>query len=178
MKQFLKATFVEIVKLLFIYAFSGGLYLLVETLYRGRTYLEMFYLAGFLGILAMLANNFMSYDLDYIVQCLIMTAVGTLGEGTTGVLFNSDHHIWDYRGLWGTFFYDQCNIMFVGVWFVLFFLMVPVLDFIEWDIFDYMPDTPPYYMIFGHKISPFENHKPKYLVQLMEERKREKENKK
>ena len=68
MKQFLKAAGTEIVKLLFIYAFSGGLYLLIETLYRGRTYLEMFYLAGFIGILGMLANNFMSYDFDYIIQ--------------------------------------------------------------------------------------------------------------
>ncbi len=149
------------------------MYLLIETLYRGYTFLEMYYLAGFLGILAMLANNFMTYDLDYIIQCLIMTAVGTLGEGTVGVLFNSDHHIWDYRGLPGTFFYDQCNILFVGAWFVLFFILVPILDFIEWDIFDYMPDTPPYYMIFGHKISPFENHKKKYIKQLLEERARE-----
>ena len=169
MKQFLKSAFTEIIKLLFIYAFSGGLYLLIETLYRGRTYLEMFYLAGFLGILAMLANNFMSYNLDYIIQCLIMTIIGTLGEGTTGILFNSDFHIWDYCGLWGTFFCNQCNIMFVGVWFVLFFILIPVLDFVEWDIFDYMPDTPPYYMIFGHKISPFENHKRKYLTHILSE---------
>ena len=178
MKRILKATFVEIIKLLFIYAFSGGLYLLIETLYRGRTYLEMFYLAGFIGILGMLANNFMSYDFDYIIQCCIMTIVGTLGEGTTGILFNSDHHIWDYRGLPGTFFWTQCNIFFVFAWFVMFFLLVPVLDFIEWDIFDYMPDTPPYYMIFGHKISPFKNHKDKYLVYLLEERKQRNEKEK
>lgn len=174
MKRFLKTILVEILKLLLIYAFSGGTYLLIETLYRGYTYLEMYYLAGFLGILAMLANNFMSYDVDYCLQCLIMTGIGTLGEGTVGVLFNSDFHIWDYRGMWGTFFWNQCNILFVGIWFILFFVLIPVLDFIEWDIFDYMPDTPPYYMIFGHKISPFENHKKKELVRILEKRAKEK----
>jgi hypothetical protein len=159
MNKTIKAVINEIAKLLFVYALSGGLYLLIETLYRGYTYLEMYYLAGFLGIIGMLINDFFSYDLDYILQCLILTVIGTIGEGLTGIVFNTDFHIWDYRGLFGTFFYDQCNIFFVIVWFLLFFFIVPIIDFVEWDLFGYKPDTPPYYMIFGRKISPFENHK-------------------
>jgi hypothetical protein len=159
MNKTIKAVINEIAKLLFVYALSGGLYLLIETLYRGYTYLEMYYLAGFLGIIGRLINDFFSYDLDYILQCLILTVIGTIGEGLTGIVFNTDFHIWDYRGLFGTFFYDQCNIFFVIVWFLLFFFIVPIIDFVEWDFFGYKPDTPPYYMIFGRKISPFENHK-------------------
>lgn len=150
-KHYLK----ELAKMFFIYCFSGGVYLMIETLFRGYTFTEMYYLAGFLGIIAMMVNNFMSYDTDYLLQCTIMTAIGTLGEGLTGVFFNSDFHIWDYRGLPGTFFHDQCNVIFVVAWFGVIFIMIPVLDYIEWRIFKFLPDTPPYYMIFGKKVFQF-----------------------
>lgn len=37
-----------IAKLIFTYALCGGLYLLIELLWRQRTALSMFYLAGFI----------------------------------------------------------------------------------------------------------------------------------
>ena len=120
-----------------------------------NSFLEMYYLAGFLGVIAIFINNFMSYDTDYLLQCSIMTAIGTLGEGITGIIFNSDFHIWDYRGLPGTFFFDQCNVLFVIAWFIVIFIMIPILDYIEWRIFDFLPDTPPYYIIFGKKVFQF-----------------------
>ena len=155
MKNFVKHYLKELAKLFFIYCFSGGVYLMIETLYRGYTFLEMYYLAGFLGVIAIFVNNFMSYDTDYLLQCSIMTAIGTLGEGITGIIFNSDFHIWDYRGLPGTFFFDQCNVLFVIAWFIVIFIMIPILDYIEWKIFKFLPDTPPYYIIFGKKIFQF-----------------------
>lgn len=159
MTKFLKAVVTELAKLIFIFSFSGGLYLTIETLYRGYTFLEMFYLAGFLGVIGMLINDFLTYDVDYLIQCIIMTVIGTLGEGFVGLYCNQDYHIWDYRGLIGTFFDGQCNVFYIVAWFVLFFTLIPVMDFIEWDIFNYMPDTPPYYIIFGKKYSPFKNHR-------------------
>ena len=128
---------------------------MIETLFRGYTFLEMYYLAGFLGVLTMFVNNFMSYDTDYLLQCSIATVIGTAGEGITGIIFNSDFHIWDYRNLPGTFFYDQCNVIFCIAWFIVIFLSIPVIDYIEWRIFDFLPDTPPYYMIFGKKVFQF-----------------------
>ena len=129
---------------------------MIETLFRGYTFLEMYYLAGFLGILAVYVNNFLSYETDYLLQCTIMTCIGTIAEGITGVIINSDFHIWDYRSLPGTFFCDQCNIIFVFAWFLVFFLTIPVIDYIEWRIFYFLPDTPPYYKIFGKIVFQFE----------------------
>ena len=152
----LKPLIKELAKLWFIYCFSGGVYLMIETLFRGYTFLEMYYLAGFLGILAVYVNNFLSYETDYLLQCTIMTCIGTIAEGITGVIINSDFHIWDYRSLPGTFFCDQCNIIFVFAWFLVFFLTIPVIDYIEWRIFYFLPDTPPYYKIFGKIVFQFE----------------------
>ncbi len=157
MKDIFKKYLKELAKMFFIYCFSGGSYLMMETLYRGYSFMEMYYLAGLLGVIAIFVNNFMSYETDYILQCLIMTFIGTLGEGITGILFNSDFHIWDYRGLPGTFFFNQCNIIFVFAWFTVIFFMIPILDYIEWKIFKFLPDTPPYYKIFGKKVFQFKD---------------------
>ena len=159
MKKFLKVVFIEIFRLLMVYALSGGVYVLIETLYRGFSTIEMYYLTGFLGVLGMVMNNIFSYDTDYILQTTILTFIGTISEGICGLIVNKDHHIWDYRRLFGTFFYNQCNIYFVIIWFILFLFLIPILDFIEWDLFHYKPNTPPYYMVFGHKISPFNKYK-------------------
>ena len=130
---------------------------MMETLYRGYSFMEMYYLAGLLGVIAIFVNNFMSYETDYILQCSVMTVIGTLGEGITGVIFNSDFHICDYRGLPGTFFFNQCNVIFVFAWFTVIFFMIPILDYIEWKIFKFLPDTPPYYKIFGKKVFQFKD---------------------
>jgi hypothetical protein len=84
-----------------------------------------------------------------------MTAIGILAEGTCGLLYNYDYHIWDYRGLPGTFFWNQCNAIFAIAWFILFAIVIPLIDYIDWRVFHYKEDTPPYYKIFGKVIFQF-----------------------
>ena len=167
--EHLKQIVINILMLLFIYAFAGGAYLLIETFYRGYTFLEMFYLAGFLGIIAALINDeFYSYKTDYLIQTVTLTIIGTAAEWITGVLFNSEYHIWDYRGLWGSFFYGQCNVLFMIAWFGLFFILLPVIDYMEWRMFNYQPDNPPSYQIAGHVFFQFKSErKEKYYLWLM-----------
>lgn len=155
MKERLKPILMQAAKAVFIYSFTGGLYLLLETFYRGYSFLEMYYLAGILGVITIIANEFFSYEMDYLLQVLIMTTIGTLAEGCCGLLFNYDFHIWDYRGLPGTFFWGHCNVLFVFAWAILFALVIPLIDYIDWRIFHYMKDTPPYYKIFGKKVFQF-----------------------
>ena len=143
---------------IFTFCFTGGLYLLIETFFRGYTFLEMYYLAGIIGIIVHFLNDdtdIFSYETDFVFQLIVYTAIGTMFEGLCGYFYNYDYHIWDYRGLPGSFFFDQCNIFFVFAWFIVFFFIVPVLDYIGWRCFGYMKDTPPYYKIFGRKIFQF-----------------------
>ena len=155
-KKFFKRFSEIAAKCLFVYAFAGGVYLLIETFFRGYTFLEMYYLAGLLGLIMLAVNEYVfTYDTDYLIQVSSLTLVGTLAEGICGYLYNYDFHIWDYRGLPGTFFGGQCNILFVIAWLIIFSVMIPVLDYIDWRVFKYMENTPPYYKIFGHKIFQF-----------------------
>lgn len=139
-------------KLLFIYAFSGGLYLMIELLFRGYTFLEMYYLAGFLGLIAYFSNNILTYDFDFLLQCILLTIIGTFFEGVVGNLVNTDYHMWDYTTLPFSFWNDQCNLIFMFFWFLLFIITVPLLDYIGWKCWN---EEKPYYRIFGKLITPY-----------------------
>lgn len=144
-------------KLLFCFALCGGLYLLLETFWDGSTVLEMFYLAGSMSIPALLLNDIFTYETDFLLQCGICTLLATIGEGITGHICNMDYSIWDYRHLPLSFWDGQINLFFCIIWFILFFIFIPILDYIEWQLFEYQKDTVPYYKICQKKIFDWNN---------------------
>ena len=123
---------------------------MIETLYRGYSFIEMYYLAGFIGVFAYFLNNIFSYEMDFILQCLTCTVFGTFGEGLVGNLFNTDYHIWDYRNLPLSFWNDQINLIFIFAWFILFVIFIPLLDYIGWKCWN---EDKPYYKILNKKIN-------------------------
>ena len=151
MKKVLKA----IAKLIFTYALCGGLYLMIEMLWRNHTFLSMFWLAGFLGLFAMFFNNIFSYETDYIIQVLSVSIIATFFEGLFGNVYNMDYAIWDYRNLPLSFWNDQINLIFFLFWIIIVAIIIPILDYIDWKLFNYKPDTPPYYKVFGKIIYQF-----------------------
>ena len=151
MKKVLKA----IAKLIFTYALCGGLYLMIEMLWRNHTFLSMFWLAGFLGLFAMFFNNIFSYETDYIIQVLSVSIIATFFEGLFGNVYNMDYAIWDYRNLPLSFWNDQINLIFFLFWIIIVSIIIPILDYIDWKLFNYKPDTPPYYKVFGKIIYQF-----------------------
>ena len=137
-------------ELFLIYAFCGGLYLLIETIYRGHTFLGMYYLAGFIGIIAYFINNtIFSYKTDFTIQCSVMTVIATFLEGLYGNIFNMDYHVWDYRDLPLSFWNDQCNLIFCFFWMIIMIIGIPLLDYIEYKCFN---GEKPYYIVFGKRI--------------------------
>lgn len=153
MKQIVKL----IAKLIFTYAFCGGLYLLIELLWRRRSDLSMFLLSGFLGWFAMFFNNIFSYKVDYIIQVLSVSIIVTFFEGLFGNLYNMNYTIWDYRNLPLSFWNNQINLIFFLFWIIIVAIIIPILDYIDWKLFDYKPDTPPYYKVFGKIIFQFKH---------------------
>ena len=151
MKKVLKV----IAKLIFTYALCGGLYLMIEMLWRNHTFLSMFWLAGFLGLFAMFFNNIFSYETDYIIQVLSVSIIATFFEGLFGNVYNMDYAIWDYRNLPLSFWNDQINLIFFLFWIIIVAIIIPILDYIDWKLFNYKPDTPPYYKVFGKIIYQF-----------------------
>ena len=151
MKKVLKV----IAKLIFTYALCGGLYVMLELAWRGRSDISMLLLSGFLGLFAMFFNNIFSYVTDYIIQVLSVSIIATFFEGLFGNVYNMDYAIWDYRNLPLSFWNDQINLIFFLFWIIIVAIIIPILDYIDWKLFDYKPDTPPYYKVFGKIIYQF-----------------------
>ena len=66
-----------------------------------------------------------------------------------------NYTIWDYRSLPLSFWNDQINLIFFLFWIIIVAIIIPILDYIDWKLFDYKPDTPPYYKVFGKIIFQF-----------------------
>ena len=146
----------ELIKAVFAFSFCGGFYLLLELVWKQHSDISMFIIGGIIGILCYFINNIFSYDFDFLAQVSICTGITTLFEGIVGNILNTDFSTWDYRKMpFGNFFNNQCNIFFVGIWFLLIVVFIPILDYIDYKLFNYKPDMPPYYKIFGKKIFQF-----------------------
>lgn len=141
---------ISLMKFSFLFIFCGLTYVGIELLFRQRSDHTMFFLAGFCGTAFLSGlNKIFSYDLDYTLQVL-MSGIGcTLSEWICGRLVNMDYHIWDYRILPLSSSDGQVNFFFFLAWCIISALTIPLLDFIEWKLFNYRPDTPPYYKVFG-----------------------------
>lgn len=113
----------------------------------------MFILSGLLGVLCIdLPNNIFGYDLDYSIQVSLSTLLCTLGEGITGIIVNirMELDVWDYSTLPFTFFWGQCNLFFVIVW----FFIIGLFGIFFCDAYWYYickDNEQPYYKLFGRE---------------------------
>lgn len=99
-------------------------------------------------------NNLFTYDMDFLLQVLFCTLFITTGEYVVGILWNQNYEIWDYRKM--PFNLDgQICLIFTLLWALISAIAIPLLDLIEWKVFKYKPETPPYYKIFGNMCFQF-----------------------
>ena len=149
-----------ILKEIVLFLFCGLIYSTIEIIYKGTergTHWSMFVLAGICGVLFIDGlNNVFTYDMNFILQILICMICITVCEYIVGTIFNSDFSIWDYRNVFLNYKGQIC-VPFTLIWGLISFISIPILDYIEWKIFKYKPNTPPYYKIFGRKIFQFNN---------------------
>ena len=96
-------------------------------------------------------NNIFSYETDISLQIGICAVFATLIEYMFGLIFNQDYHIWDYRNM--PFNIDgQICLPFTFLWAFIAAIIIPLMDWIDHYVFDYLPDTKPYYKLFGRVI--------------------------
>lgn len=79
----------------FLFCLGGGLYAILELLWRGRTHGSMFLLGG--GCFLML-GQLRRLRLPWPLLTVLGTAAVTAGELLTGLLVNRSYAVWDYRG--------------------------------------------------------------------------------
>lgn len=149
----------RILECLLVFISVGSLYFCIEVIYKqSLSHWTMFCLSGFMGLIAMLLNDKFTYELDFSLQVLICTIVCTGLEYLIGIIWNADYSIWCYLNLPFNL-HGQICLLFSCIWAVLFTILIPILDYIEWKIFKYKVDTPPYYKVFGKKIFQYSNNK-------------------
>lgn len=130
----------------------GQIYVLIELLWRGYSHLSMFILAAICGVFFIdHINNYLSFDLNYLLQVGISTILCTFAEGMTGLYVNiyKGWNVWDYSNLPFTFFWGQCNLLFVVAW----ALIIGLFGIFYCDIYNYLVcriEPIPYYHIGKH----------------------------
>ena len=77
-----------------LFSLGGGIYALLELLWRGRTHGSMFLLGG--GCFLLL-GRLRRMRLSLPAKMLLGAAGITAGELATGLLVNRDFAVWDYR---------------------------------------------------------------------------------
>lgn len=158
MKKLLKNIFRATV----IFLVSAFIYCSCEYIFRQYTHWSMFILSGICGVCFIDAiNNVCSFEMGYLNQIAISTILCTIAEGICGLIVNIwlGLNVWDYSTLPGTFFYNQCNIFFVGIWALIIAAGILICDFINYYWFKIEPC--PYYKINGKIVFKFKRRKIK-----------------
>lgn len=128
------------------------LYITMEVLFRGYSFPLMGVCAGLVVVLLDKINDYISWDIDILVQCILGMLMVTIMELIIGTIFLDTNLLpvmWDYSNLPLNFRGIIC-IPFMALWMILSFIAILVADSINYYVFEEKPT--PYYMLFGKKI--------------------------
>lgn len=139
----------RLIQFLTLFILGGGVYVLIELLYRGRSHPTMFLLGGLCFYMIGLINELYPWDMPLVSQMLISTCIVTTLEFIFGIVLNVWLHlgIWDYSMLP----YNLCGqicLLFSIIWFFLSALAIIVDDFVRWKIFN--EEKPRYHIFYSH----------------------------
>lgn len=123
-----------ILKEFIIFLIFGFIYCMLEILFRGYTFISMYFIGGICGVLIGLIND-KTPDMPIFYQCLLGSIIVTVIEFISGYILNIKLglHIWDYSNLPYNYKGQIC-LMFSCIW---FFLSIPVIyldDFLKKSI--------------------------------------------
>lgn len=139
----------KIMQYILLCTFSGYIYVTIEILYRGFSDVSMMYVASICVLPMIFLNNWYSFEMDFILQCLICAIFATVVEFCTGYfLINRELQVWDYSNLPGNICGQICPQFFL-VWILMSAWVIPLMDWIDYHVF--LGDRP-YYRIFGYTI--------------------------
>ena len=96
-----------------LFGLGGSAYVGLEYLYRGRSHISMF---GAGGVCFLLLGQVGRMRWPMPVRAGVGAGIITAVELATGLLFNRDHQVWDYREQWGNYRGQICPA-FTAVWF-------------------------------------------------------------
>lgn len=133
-------------------------YMLIEQIYRGYTFVEMGICGGIAILILDKINDYISWDMDILLQGCIGSAIITGMEFIIGnlSLVGLLPKMWDYSNVWMNYKGIIC-LPFSLIWIVLSICAIMLADAINYYIFDELPV--PYYRLFGKVIIRFKEKK-------------------
>ena len=145
----------KLYKNIILFTVGFCLYITMEVLFRGYSFPLMGVCAGLVVVLLDKINDYISWDIDILVQCILGMLMVTIMELIIGTIFLDTNLLpvmWDYSNLPLNFRGIIC-IPFMALWIILSFIAILVADSINYYVFDEEPA--PYYKLFGHTIIQF-----------------------
>ena len=126
----------KLIQFLILFLVGGSVYVMIELLWRGRSYPSMFVLGGICFYLIGLINEKYPWDMPLISQMFISSIIVTIFEFIFGVILNIilKLGIWDYSQMP----YNLCGqicLLFSILWFLLSAVAIVLDDFIRWKWF-------------------------------------------
>lgn len=136
----------KVLMLIHLLMFGGGLWLLIELLWRGWTHPAMYIVGGLCFVLIGRANNWFTYKMSLLLQAAIATVLVLLVEFTSGCICNLwlGLGIWDYSALPFNLL-GQIQLYFAGVWYVLAIHVIIMSDYQGYWLFG---EEKPHYKVF------------------------------
>lgn len=133
MKEYIKLC----LKYLILHAVMGGMYYIIELLWRGYSHYSMFMLAGICGICIGLINELFSYDMPIWYQAIIGACIVTVGEFITGCIVNIGLGlgVWDYSDMPFNILGQIC-LSFSVAWIPLSGIAIVIDDYLRYWLFD------------------------------------------
>jgi uncharacterized membrane protein len=128
-----------------------SLYLMIEIFFRGYSFRLMGIAGGLIFLIGSKLNDWFSWDMDLLLQCLVIALLVTLLEAIIG---NIDYYylhlnMWNYNNLPLNFLNGKICVGFSCIWFLFGFPIVILADCI--DYYWLHTNERPYYRIFKWK---------------------------
>ena len=139
----------KLLQFLILFDVGGSVYVMIELLWRGRSYPSMFVLGGICFYLIGMINEKYPWDMPLISQMFISSIIITTLEFIFGIILNIvlKLGIWDYSQMP----YNLCGqicLLFSILWFLLSAVAIVVDDLIRWRWFG--EKKPRYHILYSH----------------------------
>lgn len=126
----------KVIRPLILFGIGGLLYLLIELVFRGHTHWTMFFVGGLCFVLVGAINEFISWDMSFVLQCIIGGAIITAVEFVSGCIINLwlGWAVWDYSNMPFNLLGQIC-LPFSLLWVLISAVAIVVDDYIRYYLF-------------------------------------------
>ena len=123
------------VRIMTLWLCGGFIYYIIELIYRGHSHPAMFIVGGICFLILGVINNKLSWDLNFILQCVIGGVSITIVEFIAGLILNVwlGWGIWDYTNVPLNVLGQIC-LPYTLIWIGLSAVGIWLDDFLRWTL--------------------------------------------